>query len=66
MRGQKAEDEIDGDLLQHGLRDPQKSKVIPRDSKTKVAEASCVADFSLQWKGSSALATVLAIMNEGG
>ena len=44
----------------------KKSKVIPRDSKTKVAEASCVADFGLQWKGLSALATVLAIMNEGG
>ena len=44
----------------------KKSKVIPRDPKTKVAEASCVADFALLWKGLSALATVVMIMNEGG
>ena len=48
------------------VQEIHKKKVIPRDSKTKVAEASCIADFGSQWKGSSALATDLAIMNEGG
>ena len=44
----------------------KKAKVIPRDSKTKVAEATCVADFASVWKGLSALATVVTIINEGG